>query len=64
MHGPKIVINSEKKQKPKFFFIKFDHKCIFLYTIQLQIDRSFRIYEYICTCIHIKKNIVIFLLSQ
>jgi hypothetical protein len=43
---------------------KFDHKCLFLYTIRLQIDRSFRIYECICTCMHIKKNIDVFLLKN
>ena len=44
--------------------IKFDHKCLLLYTIRLQIYRSFRIYEYICTCMHIKKNIDVFLLKN
>ena len=62
MHGPRIV--KKNKNQIYFFFIKFDHKFIFLDTIRLQIGCSFRIYEYICTCMHIKKNIDVFLLTQ
>jgi hypothetical protein len=44
LHGPKIV--KKNNNQNYFFFIKFDHKCIFLYNIRLQIDRLFKIYEY------------------
>jgi len=62
MHVVKIV---KKKQKQKiFFFIKFDHKSIFLYTIRKQINCSFKIitiFSHVCI---LKKNIDLFLLSQ
>jgi hypothetical protein len=50
MHGPKIV---KKNNNENYFFF---YKILSLYTIRLKIDCSFRIYEYICTCMHIEKK--------